>query len=113
MTCDYQSTGWVVYVLNRVTCPTQWPDLSISFAIVYNNLAIDDSYFQSETVAAISDHILALYGAKLQAFTRNDPESIVIELEKVTDTSMVFIHTSPPGQTSLTGPGATCERRWV
>lgn len=78
---------------------------------VYNNLAIDDSYFQSETVDAISDHILALYGAKLQAFTRNDPESIVIELEKVTDSSMVFIHTSPPGQTSTTGPGATCERR--
>jgi glutamate dehydrogenase len=77
----------------------------------YNNLAIDDSYFQSETVEAISNNILALYGAKLQAFTRNDPESIIIELEKVTDTSMVFIHTSAPGQTALTGPGATCERR--
>lgn len=81
--------------------------------LVYNNLAIDDSYFQSETVEAISNHILALYGAKLQAFTRNDPESIIIDLEKVTDTSMVFIHTSAPGQPALTGPGATCERRCV
>ncbi|KAF8315590.1 NAD-dependent glutamate dehydrogenase [Clavulina sp. PMI_390] len=106
---DQQRQQVIAHVASKGFMPKDLVTIEVGW--FYNNLAIDDSYFQSETVEAISDHVLALYGAKLQAFTRNDPESIIIELEKITDSSMVFIHTSPPGQTSVTGPGATCERR--
>jgi glutamate dehydrogenase len=106
---DLQRQQVVSHVSSKGFMPKDLVPIEVGW--FYNNLAIDDSYFQSETVEAISNHILALYGAKLQAFTRNDPESIIIDLEKVTDASMVFIHTSAPGQPALTGPGATCERR--
>ncbi|KAG8880404.1 NAD-dependent glutamate dehydrogenase [Tulasnella sp. 331] len=84
----------------------------------YNNLGIDDTYFSNESVEVISDHILALFGAKLLAYTKRDPAQLVIDLEKVTtatDSSKqegaVFIHTSPPGVSTNVGPGSKCERR--
>jgi hypothetical protein len=81
------------------------------------NLGIDDTYFAHSTSDIIADHILALFGAKLLAYTKHDPEQLVIDLEQFTKPGegvegAVFIHTSPPGITSTTGPGATCERRW-
>lgn len=64
-----------------------------------------------------SDHILALFGAKLLAYTKRDPAQLVIDLEKVTNEGeegkegAVFIHTSSPGTSASSGPGSKCERR--
>jgi glutamate dehydrogenase len=77
----------------------------------YNHLGIDDTYFTSESPAVIADHILALFGAKVLAFTKGDPSKLVIDLEKIDDNGATFIHTSAPGVTAHDGPGATCETR--
>ncbi|KAJ7243753.1 NAD-specific glutamate dehydrogenase [Mycena rebaudengoi] len=79
----------------------------------YTNLGIDDTYFSNEEPAVISDHIIALYAAKIQAYTKHDVNSLVIDLEKINEdgSGATFIHTSPPGVTSTAGPGAACEAR--
>ena len=75
-------------------------------------------YFLAETPEAIADHILALYSAKLLAYTKHDPEKLVIDLEKITPEGeakgkegAVWIHTSKAGVTMKEGPGATVEKR--
>ncbi|EGO23766.1 NADH-dependent glutamate dehydrogenase [Serpula lacrymans var. lacrymans S7.9] len=79
----------------------------------YSHLGIDDTYFQNESPSVISDHILALFGAKVLAYTKHDPNQLVIDLEKIDEkgNGATFIHTSAPGLTSTEGPGATCESR--
>ncbi|EUC63288.1 glutamate dehydrogenase (NAD+) [Rhizoctonia solani AG-3 Rhs1AP] len=79
----------------------------------YDSLGIDDTYFANETVSIITDHILALFGAKIMAFTQHDANKLVIDLEQITPDGdrATFIHTSAPGVTSKEGPGATCEAR--
>jgi glutamate dehydrogenase len=77
----------------------------------YTNLGIDDTYFANESRNVISDHIIALFGAKIMAYTKHDPSKLVIDLEKIDENGAVFIHTSPPGLTATEGPGATCEAR--
>ncbi|KAF9813238.1 hypothetical protein IEO21_05724 [Rhodonia placenta] len=78
----------------------------------YAHLGIDDTYFQAESVDMISDHIIALFGAKVLAYTKHDPSKLVIDLEKLDEnTGATFIHTSSPGRTAVEGPGATCESR--
>jgi glutamate dehydrogenase len=79
----------------------------------YSNLGIDDTYFQNESQEVISDHIIALFGAKIMAYTRKDPTKLVIDLERIDEkgNGATFIHTSRPGLTSTEGPGATCEAR--
>ena len=81
----------------------------------YSNLGIDDTYFQNESREVISDHIIALFGAKILAYTKHDPSTLVIDLEKIDEkgNGATFIHTSRPGLTSTEGPGATCESRWA
>lgn len=61
----------------------------------------------------ITDHIVALYGAKVLAFTKHDPSKLTIDLEHIdkNGNGATFIHTSPPGKTSIEGPGATVEKR--
>ncbi|KAF9468690.1 NADH-dependent glutamate dehydrogenase [Collybia nuda] len=77
----------------------------------YTNLGIDDTYFQNESREIISDHIIALFGAKILAYTKHDPSKLVIDLEKIDEKGATFIHTSPPGLTVTEGPGSTCEAR--
>ncbi|KAI0075077.1 NAD-dependent glutamate dehydrogenase [Panus rudis PR-1116 ss-1] len=79
----------------------------------YTYLGIDDTYFSSESVDVISDHIIALYGAKVLAYTKHDPSKLVIDLETIDPSGKgaTFIHTSPPGKTTTEGPGSTCESR--
>ncbi|KAH0832130.1 NADH-dependent glutamate dehydrogenase [Lanmaoa asiatica] len=79
----------------------------------YSHLGIDDTYFQNESPSVISDHIIALFGAKVLAFTKHDPTKLVIDLERIDEkgNGATFIHTSRPGLTSTEGPGATCESR--
>jgi glutamate dehydrogenase len=81
----------------------------------YSHLGIDDTYFQNESREVISDHILALFGAKILAYTKHDPSTLVIDLERISEQGdgATFIHTSPPGITLTDGPGATCELRYA
>lgn len=69
----------------------------------YSNLGIDDMYFMMESVETIANHILALYGAKIFAYTKNE-NSLDIQLERETEEGAVYIHTSRPGVSTLTGP---------
>ncbi|KAJ2929106.1 hypothetical protein H1R20_g7992, partial [Candolleomyces eurysporus] len=80
----------------------------------YNGLGIDDTYFQTESREVIADHIMALFGAKIMAFTKHDPRALVIDLERIDEkggSGATFIHSSAPGLTTTEGPGATCEAR--
>ncbi len=81
----------------------------------YTHLGIDDTYFRNESVEVISDHVIALFGAKVLAFTKHDPTKLVIDLEKIDadGNGATFIHTSPPGLTSTAGPGSLVEPRYV
>ncbi|KAJ1560574.1 NAD-dependent glutamate dehydrogenase, partial [Cladochytrium tenue] len=69
----------------------------------YQNLGIDDMYFQVETVDTIAQHVLALYGAKIMAFVKNEKE-LEINLERETEDGAIYIHTSRPGVTAQSGP---------
>ncbi|KAE9389948.1 hypothetical protein BT96DRAFT_967873 [Gymnopus androsaceus JB14] len=79
----------------------------------YTNLGIDDTYFRNDSPAVICDHIIALFGTKMLAYTKHDPSKLFIDLEKIDENGngATFIHTSPPGITTTEGPGATCESR--
>ncbi|CAH1762686.1 12089_t:CDS:2 [Entrophospora sp. SA101] len=70
----------------------------------YGNLGIDDMYFSLESVESIANHILALYGAKIFAYTKNEQKDLDINLERETDDGAVYIHTSKPGVSQLQGP---------
>ncbi|EMR10817.1 hypothetical protein PNEG_00964 [Pneumocystis murina B123] len=69
----------------------------------YQNLGIDDMYFQNESVNTIANHILALYSAKIMAYTRHSRE-FDIRLEREADDHAVYIDTSVPGETNFKGP---------
>ncbi|KAH8822558.1 NAD-specific glutamate dehydrogenase [Flagelloscypha sp. PMI_526] len=79
----------------------------------YTHLGIEDTYFLNTDKNVISDHIIALFGAKILAFSKHDPTTLTIDLEKIDDkgSGAAFIHTSIPGVTSTEGPGATVESR--
>jgi glutamate dehydrogenase len=78
------------------------PDRWLLF-LLHSNLNIDDYYFALETVETIANHIMSLYGAKITAFTNKD-EMLDINLQKETEDSSVFIHTSLPGVSQVHGP---------
>ncbi|KAL7752816.1 NAD-dependent glutamate dehydrogenase [Sorochytrium milnesiophthora] len=69
----------------------------------YGNLGIDDMYFMLESVDSIANHIMALYGAKIFAYTKNE-NALDINLERETEAGAVYIHTSRPGVSSVNGP---------
>ncbi|KAI7851013.1 Glutamate/Leucine/Phenylalanine/Valine dehydrogenase-domain-containing protein [Circinella umbellata] len=69
----------------------------------YGNLGIDDFYFALEPVETISNHVMALYGAKMLAYTRNE-NALDIKLDKEGEDSSVYIHSSQPGVTDFSGP---------
>ncbi|KAJ9475932.1 NAD-specific glutamate dehydrogenase [Pseudozyma hubeiensis] len=69
----------------------------------YQNLGIDDTYFALENVETVADHILALFGAKIMAYTKHS-NSLDIDLEKESDNGAVFIHSSQAGKSQADGP---------
>lgn len=69
----------------------------------YNALGIDDLYFSTETVEAVASNILSLYAAKLAAYARDD-KKLEIRLAKEATDHAVFIDTSKPGVSNITGP---------
>ncbi|KIY69289.1 NADH-dependent glutamate dehydrogenase [Cylindrobasidium torrendii FP15055 ss-10] len=79
----------------------------------YTGLGIDDTYFEKESREVIGEHIIALFGAKILAYTQHDPSKLVIDLERIDEkgNGATFIHTSPPGITATDGPGASVEPR--
>lgn len=60
-------------------------------------------YFQMEEIESISNHIMALYAAKLIAFTKQDA-SFDVNLEQETEQGAVYIHNSRPGISVIDGP---------
>ncbi|KAI8873321.1 NAD-dependent glutamate dehydrogenase [Ramicandelaber brevisporus] len=69
----------------------------------YNNLGIDDLYFATEPPETIAEHVLALYGAQVTAYTKNE-NVLDINLSKETESGAVYIHTSAPGVSQIHGP---------
>ena len=69
----------------------------------YNELGIDDMYFQTETVEAIVNHILSLYAGKVAAYARDD-KRLEIRLDKEAVDHAVYIDTSKPGVSVIEGP---------
>lgn len=69
----------------------------------YNELGIDDMYFQTETVEAIVSHVLSLYAAKVAAYARDD-KRLEIRLDKEASDHAVYIDTSRPGISVVDGP---------
>lgn len=69
----------------------------------YNELGIDDMYFQTESVPAIVNHILSLYAGKVAAFARDD-DRLEIRLDKEATDHAVYIDTSKPGVSVIDGP---------
>ncbi|KAF2664764.1 NAD-specific glutamate dehydrogenase [Microthyrium microscopicum] len=69
----------------------------------YNELGIDDQYFQTETTHAIVAHIHSLYAAKVAAYARDDSH-VEIRLDKEASDHAVYIDTSKPGITRMDGP---------
>ena len=74
----------------------------------YQNLGIDDLYFQLESVETIAKHIMALYAAKMSCYVRKC-DSLDINLEQEEEDRALYIHNSKPGVSNLTGP--SYERR--
>lgn len=60
-------------------------------------------YFLMENVETISNHIMALYAAKMIAYTKNDT-SFDVNLEQETESAAVYIHNSSPGVSVTDGP---------
>lgn len=69
----------------------------------YNELGIDDLYFQTETVPAVVNNILSLYAGKVAAFARDDGR-LEIRLDKEAADHAVYIDTSTPGISVIDGP---------
>jgi glutamate dehydrogenase len=66
-------------------------------------LGIDDAYFAQEPIETIVNHILSLYGAKVAAFARNDT-NFEIRLDREERDHAVYIDTSEPGVSNISGP---------
>ncbi|KAK4232077.1 Glutamate/Leucine/Phenylalanine/Valine dehydrogenase-domain-containing protein [Podospora fimiseda] len=69
----------------------------------YNELGIDDVYFQMERPEAIANHVTSLYAAKVAAFSRDDKRE-EIRLDMEAEGHAIYIDTSEPGVTALGGP---------
>ncbi|KAI8921769.1 Glutamate/Leucine/Phenylalanine/Valine dehydrogenase-domain-containing protein [Entophlyctis helioformis] len=89
------------YVAERGFIPKELVNNEVSW--FYGNLGIDDMYFQQESVETIAQHIMSLYAAKIFAYIKNE-KSLEINLERETDEGAVYIHTSRPGVSTLSGP---------
>ncbi|CAG8984030.1 hypothetical protein HYALB_00002971 [Hymenoscyphus albidus] len=69
----------------------------------YNDLGIDDVYFQTENVKAIVSNITSLYAAKISAYAREDKvQEIRLDMEAVDHA--IYIDTSEPGVSRIDGP---------
>lgn len=86
------STAWV---------PEHLVDEQISW--FYNDLGIDDVYFELESVDAIASIVTSLYAAKVAAFARADQKQEV-RLDMEAADHAIYIDTSEPGISNVGGP---------
>ncbi|VVT58032.1 uncharacterized protein SAPINGB_P006003 [Magnusiomyces paraingens] len=70
----------------------------------YNSLGIDDMYFATESIENIVSHINSLYAAKVAAYARDD-KKLDIHLDRESENHAVYIGTSTPGVSNLSGNG--------
>lgn len=91
----------VEYVKSKGFLPSDLVYNEVSW--FYGNLGIDDLYFQLESVETIASHIMALYGAKILSYIKNQ-DKLTINLERESDEEAVYIHTSDPGISVIEGP---------
>jgi len=91
------SSSFVFFVSFRLDSPL------ILLSSSPSNLGIDNYLFKMETAEVISNHIMALYAAKILAYTRQN-KTLDIELDHQTSTGAIFIHNSRPGISQSTGP---------
>lgn len=69
----------------------------------YNQLGIDDVYFELETTSVIADHITSMFAAKVAAASRKDKrEEIRLDMEE--RDHAIYIDTSEPGKSAVGGP---------
>jgi glutamate dehydrogenase len=99
--------NWFYDRLGIEVCP-----FSFFLSDVTSDLMRKESYFANESVEVITDHISALYAAKIIAYTKQ-ANALVIDLERITEQKALFIHTSDPGVSAREGPGQLSERRCV
>lgn len=69
----------------------------------YNELGIDDVYFQLENPRVIANHISSLYAAKVAASSREDKRE-EIRLDMEASDHAIYIDTSEPGTSAVGGP---------
>ncbi|KAK7742036.1 NAD-dependent glutamate dehydrogenase [Cytospora paraplurivora] len=81
------------------------PDSRVDAQIAwfYNELGIDDVYFELESTAVIADHITSLYAAKVAAYSRKDRRE-EIRLDMEASDHAIYIDTSEPGRSAVGGP---------
>jgi glutamate dehydrogenase len=87
-----QKCGWI---------PEALVDAQVSW--FYNELGIDDVYFQLENPEVVANHITSLYAAKVAAFSRPDKRE-EIRLDMEASDHAIYIDTSEPGKTTIDGP---------
>ncbi|TGZ78677.1 NAD-dependent glutamate dehydrogenase [Ascodesmis nigricans] len=69
----------------------------------YTQLGIDEMYFKCESVDTIVNNILSLYAGKVAAYSRDD-QRLEIRLDREADDHAVYIDTSTPGISYISGP---------
>ncbi|KAB5558634.1 Glutamate/Leucine/Phenylalanine/Valine dehydrogenase-domain-containing protein [Coniochaeta sp. 2T2.1] len=69
----------------------------------YNELGIDDVYFQLENPRVVANHISSLYAAKVAASSREDKRE-EIRLDMEASDHAIYIDTSEPGTSAVGGP---------
>ncbi|KAL2134043.1 hypothetical protein VTI74DRAFT_1154 [Chaetomium olivicolor] len=89
------------YILKCGWIPEALVDTQISW--FYNELGIDDVYFQVENPEVVANHITSLYAAKVAAFSREDKRE-EIRLDMEAEDHAIYIDTSEPGRTRIDGP---------
>jgi glutamate dehydrogenase len=87
------SSGWVPE--NLIGPQVAW---------FYNELGIDDVYFQLENPRVIANHISSLYAAKVAAASREDLRREEIRLDMEASDHAIYIDTSEPGTSAIGGP---------
>ncbi|POY71683.1 putative Glutamate dehydrogenase [Rhodotorula taiwanensis] len=92
-------------VINIVASNGFLPDALVQSEVewFYSSLGIDDGYFSLTSPQEVADHVESLYGAKVQAHASHQ-DYLEIKLEKESDSSAVYIYTSPPGVSLTSGP---------
>jgi len=69
----------------------------------YEELGIDDVYFELESADVIASNITSLYAAKVATFAREDKRQ-EIRLDMEAKDHAIYIDTSEPGISNITGP---------